>query len=177
MRTVSSFVLVLIVVMFFAGLANAQTSWDGTAGLLKVHEAGTVGKGKLVFSFGSSYYRRYGIALMPTEGSYYYSATGTDPEVDYNFFVSRAVLTLGLSEFVELAASLDVRNWIMVVPDEYSSSSFETIYRGGLGDTRLLGKLCMPMPTNRLKMGLLGTISFPTGNKERKFTTDRSISE
>ncbi|MBN2072219.1 MAG: OmpA family protein [Candidatus Krumholzibacteriota bacterium] len=172
MRTVLRLFLILAIVTFFAGVVNAQASWDGTAGLLKVHEAGTVGKGKLVFSFGSSYYRRYGVTLMPTPGSYYYSATGTDPEVNYNFFVSKAVLTLGLSDYVELAASLDVRNWIMVVPDEFSNSSFETLYRGGLGDTKLLGKLCMPMPTDRFRMGLLAAVNFPTGNKERNFTTD-----
>jgi outer membrane protein OmpA-like peptidoglycan-associated protein len=152
--------------------AAAQVSWDGTAGMLRVYDAGTIGKGKLVFHMGTSYMRWPDEVLLQCPGSLYYDAAGTDPKVTYNFFTSRAGLTLGLNDNIEIAANLDVRNWIMQVPSEYENGDFKTFYRGGLGDTRILLKLAPPIPTEYFKLGLLGTASFPTGNKERKFTTD-----
>lgn len=151
--------------------AYGQASWEGTAGLLRVHEAGTVGKGKLIFSLGTGYYRQYGVTLTPSEGSFYNDAGG-EGEVDYNFFLSRAALTLGLSDNVELSAAIDVRNWIMLASGEYENDDFESIFRGGLGDTKVQAKICPPIPVDIFKLGLLATASFPTGNKERRFTTE-----
>ncbi|HSG28431.1 MAG TPA: hypothetical protein VLA34_08115, partial [Candidatus Krumholzibacterium sp.] len=171
MRILFRFSLMLALMAMLAAPADAQVSWEGTAGLLRVHDAGTVGKGKLVFSMGTGYYRRYGITLTPGPGSFYDDAGG-EAEVDYNFFISRAALTLGLSSNVEISAAIDVRNWIMLVGDGAVNEDFSTIYRGGLGDTKVQAKLLPPMPMNRLKVGVLGTVTFPTGNKERRFTTE-----
>ncbi len=174
MRTYARVVVasVILAVLMSAGAA-AQVSWDGTAGLLRVYDAGTIGKGKLVFSMGSSYMRWPDEVLLDCPGSYYNRAGGVDPKtVTYNFFTSRAGLTLGLSDNVEIAANLDIRNWIMQVPDAFKTDDFDNFYRGGLGDTWLLLKLAPPIPTKYFKLGILGTASFPTGNKERKLTTD-----
>ncbi|MDD3642314.1 MAG: OmpA family protein [Candidatus Krumholzibacteria bacterium] len=155
------------------GAVRAQTSWDGTAGLLRVYEAGTVGKGKLVFSLGTAYQRWSDETLLDFPGSFYSKAGGEDPRtVTYNLFVSRAGLTLGLNDNIELAATLDVRNWIMQVPEEFETEEFETFYRGGLGDTRVMAKLCPPLPVQRLRLAVLGSASFPTGKKDYRFTTD-----
>ncbi len=161
----------LVIAAFIATQAYGQASWEGTAGLLRVHEAGTVGKGKLIFSLGTGYYRQYGIALTPQPHSFYYNAGGQG-EVDYNFFLSRAALTLGLSDNVEISAALYVRNWIMLAGGDYPNDDFGSIFKGGLGDTKVQAKLCPPIPSDVFKLGLLGTISFPTGNKERRFTTE-----
>ena len=164
---------VILTMLLSAGAAVAQVSWDGTAGMLRVYDAGTIGKGKLVFTMGTSYMRWPDVVLAQCPGSFYYDAGGTDPKtVTYNFFTSRAGLTLGLSDNVEIAANVDIRNWIMQVPEEFTTDDFETFYRGGLGDTWVLLKLTPPIPTSFFKFGLLGTASFPTGNKERNFTTD-----
>ncbi len=163
----------VILTMLLSAVAVANVSWDGTSGMLRVYDAGTVGKGKLVFSLGTSYMRWPDERLLQCPGSFYDRAGGTDPKtVTYNFFTSRAGLTLGLSDHVEIAANLDIRNWIMQVPDEFATDDFETFYRGGLGDTWLLLKVSPPIPTKYFKFGVLGTASFPTGNKERRFTTE-----
>ncbi len=175
MRLISVLLVVVSALAFMAvtaGHLQAQSSWEGTAGLLRVHEAGTVGKGKLIFTLGTSYSRRAGIILTDEPLSFYHLSTASNPEVDYNFFLSRAALTLGLSNTIEISASLDVRNWIMQVGKEFENNDFKTVYRGGIGDTRLQGKVCLPLPTERFRMGLLGSINLPTGNKERAFTTD-----
>ena len=174
MRTYARVVVasVILTTLLSAGAA-AQVSWDGTAGMLRVYDAGTIGKGKLVFTLGTSYMRWPDEVLLDFPGSFYDKAGGDDPKtVTYNFFTYRAGLTLGLSDYVEIAANLDVRNWIMQVPEEFEAEDFKTFYRGGFGDTWLLLKLAPPIPTRYFKFGLLGTASFPTGNKERRFTTD-----
>lgn len=171
--------VVLLAVMIAALPADAMSnrlSWNGTSGLLRVYDAGTVGKGKLVFSLGTSYARRSGVALTPEPGSIYYLAdlsSGMDPEVDYNFFISRAGLTLGVSDYVELAATIDVRNWIMQVDKEFKNpDALETTYRGGMGDTETRLKVCLPLPSEYFGLGVLGSLRFPTGNKDKKFSTD-----
>jgi outer membrane protein OmpA-like peptidoglycan-associated protein len=169
MKSLIIFLIVAAVIMNPADLLSNNTSWNGTAGLLRVYGANTVGNGKLVFSLGTSYSRRTDV---PIDNS---GALGTDPTVNYNFFISRAGLTLGLSKYIEISTTLDVRNWIMQVPAEYSNpDTFETGYYGGLGDTRTNIKLCLPLPSERLKLGVLGSVSFPTGRTEdgRKFSTD-----
>jgi outer membrane protein OmpA-like peptidoglycan-associated protein len=51
---------------------------------------------------------------------------------------------------------------------------FETRTRGGLGDTEVLLKICPPIPTKYVSVGVLGEASFPTGRKVAGFTTDKT---
>jgi len=167
-----TFLLLAVAVLFVAySQASAQEAWKGTAGLLHIYDAGTVGKGKLVFSLGTSYAKRNEIL---TPGPYsLLTGTGLDEaEVNYHFFLSRACLTFGLSDYVEFSTALNVRNWIMQVGTEYSSSDFDSRTRGGISDTDLLLKFSPPLPTQFFRFGVLGYLNFPTGNKERRFTTE-----
>ncbi|MBN1163822.1 MAG: thrombospondin type 3 repeat-containing protein, partial [Candidatus Krumholzibacteriota bacterium] len=176
MRFYSRSVLIFSIIALFAVPVSAQSSWDGPAGLLRVKEAGTIGKGKLLFTLGTSYYRRSGIILTDETDSFYHLADPAikDPQVDYNFFLSRAYFALGLSNHLEIAASLDVRNWIMSVHDDHANGELKNTSRGGIGDTGMEAKICLPLPSDRVKLGFLASTTFPTGNKERKFTTDAS---
>ncbi|HUV35466.1 MAG TPA: OmpA family protein [Patescibacteria group bacterium] len=161
-------------VSILPGIAGGQDSWNGTAGMLRVYEAGTIGKGKLIFSLGTSYYRRGSELVTKGPQSYLKDHYLLDKaEVDYNFFISRAALTLGLSDYIELAASLDVRNWILQVGKDFEEEDFETRNRGGIGDTELMLKLCPPLPVRYVRAGVLGQVRFPTGNEERRFSTDK----
>jgi outer membrane protein OmpA-like peptidoglycan-associated protein len=174
MKACTCVILVIFLVSMLTGIVAGQDSWDGTAGLLRVYEAGTIGKGKLVFSMGSSYYRRGGELITKGPRSFirdYYLLD--EAEVDYNFFISRVALTLGLSDYIEFSTSLDVRNWIMQVDSEDEEEDFETRNRGGIGDTELMLKLCPPMPVQYVRAGVLGQVRFPTGNEERRFGTEK----
>ncbi|MDZ7860183.1 MAG: OmpA family protein [Candidatus Krumholzibacteriota bacterium] len=152
MKSLVVLLMIAAVIMTPVDLMSSNTSWNGTAGLLRVYGANTIGSGKLVFSLGTSYSRRSDLEFS------------SDP-VDYNFMISRAGVTLGLSRYMEVSAAIDVRNWILQSPDD-------TWYYGGLGDTRANLKLCLPLPTERIKLGALTSASFPTGEKDRMFSTD-----
>ncbi|UCF04584.1 MAG: OmpA family protein [bacterium] len=166
------FVMVVVLVSLVDGAAG-QDAWKGTSGLLHVYDAGTVGRGRLVFSLGTSYYRRADMMVYRGVGSQIPVWYATDSAaVDYNFFISRAVLTLGLSDFIELSAGLNVRNWIMQVDEDLEERDFKTRTRGGLGDTDFLVKLCPPLPVPYLHLGVIGLASFPSGSKKRGFTTE-----
>jgi outer membrane protein OmpA-like peptidoglycan-associated protein len=166
--------IIAVLLVVTTGVAVGQTSWKGTAGLLHIQEAGTVGRGKLVFSLGSSYARRSNTVIKYGEPRSLYPVDDPDSAVvDYNFFISRASLTLGLSDYLEIAAAIEVRNWIMQVGD-YETDDFETRTRGGVGDTDVLLKLCPPIPTRFVKLGVMGEATFPTGNKERRFTSENT---
>ncbi len=163
--------LAAVAVLAPAGAAWCQDGWNGTSGMLHLERAGTVGRGMLVFSLGTSYYRTDAV-LTPGPLSMLNPTGLSEAEVDYHFFLSRAALTFGLSDYVEFSAALGVRNWIMQVPDEFEVTDvFETRTRGGLGDTELLLKLCPPLPTKYVGIGILGQASFPTGREEAGFTT------
>jgi len=167
--------LVAVGILASAALpANGQDGWKGTAGLIHLQDAGTVGRGKLIFSLGTSYYKRDETLTKGLRSP----LNGTDLDnaaVDYHFFVSRAALTLGLSDYVEFSAGLQVRNWIMVVSDDDKVTDvFETRTRGGIGDTDVLLKLCPPVPIRHLQLGVLGYASFPTGKDEAGFTTGKT---
>jgi len=172
-----SFVRVLVVFAALASMAGAacgQDAWKGTAGLLHMQSAGTVGRGKLVFSLGTSYYKSAEMLYRDPLNFSFLNATDLDSAgVDYHFFVSRAALTFGLSDYIEFSAALSVKNWIMQVGEDVEVKDvFETRTRGGLGDTELLLKLCPPIPSKYVSLGVLGEASFPTGRKEAHFTTD-----
>lgn len=174
-RTLCTLCIVAAVVAA-AGAAWCQDGWKGTSGLLHVERAGTVGRGMLIFSLGSSYYRS-DAWLYPGTRSVL-NGTGLDSaEVDYHFFNSRAALTFGLSPYVEFSAALNIRNWIRQVPGDYEVDDgvhreFKTFTRGGIGDTDLLLKLCPPVPTKYVSVGVLGEVSFPTGREESAFSTN-----
>ncbi|MBN1885985.1 MAG: OmpA family protein [Candidatus Krumholzibacteriota bacterium] len=173
MRAVILVILAAILLPIGAVPAAGQDAWDGTSGLLRVYDAETIGKGKLIFSLGTCYYRRADVLLTPGPRSLYYLAEpGSEPEVTYSFFSTRAVLTLGISDYLEISAGLGVRNWIMQVGSESESGELETRTRGGIGDTDVQLKLIPPIPSEIVRVGFLGSARFPTGNAERAFTTD-----
>jgi outer membrane protein OmpA-like peptidoglycan-associated protein len=171
MKGAARLLFAIAAVIAMAGAANGQDAWNGTAGLLRVKSASTVGRGKLIFSLGSSYYRS-AETLTKGPSSLLNGTSFDEAEVDYNFFFSRAALTFGLNDYVEISAALEIRNWIMQVGDEYAVNGvFETKTRGGLGDTDLLFKLCPPLPTRFVSVGVLAEASLPTGREEARFTT------
>jgi outer membrane protein OmpA-like peptidoglycan-associated protein len=156
------------------GAASAQDTWKGTDGLFHVLGAHTVGRGKLIFSLGSSYYER--TETLTRDAARFSLLNGTnltEAPADFHFFLSRAALTFGLSDYVELSAALEARNWIMTVEKQYKVEGvFDTRTRGGIGDTDVRLKLCPPVPTRYASLAVLGEASFPTGRKEARFTTD-----
>jgi outer membrane protein OmpA-like peptidoglycan-associated protein len=172
MRFTNRLLAAVLLIAVCAGSASGQDAWRGTSGLIHVHDAATVGKGKLIFSLGTSW-NRTGKITITTGPNSRLNGTGMDEAiVDYHFFLSRAALSLGISNYIEVSAALDVRNWIMVVDDEYKTDDFDTYTRGGLGDTEVRLKLCPPIPGEYFKLGFLGMATFPTGNKDRRFTTE-----
>ena len=174
MRGVARSLLTIALLMAIVGTANGQDGWKGTAGLIHLQDAGTVGRGKLIFSLGTSWDKR---SETLTKGplSYLNYTDLEEATVTYHFFVSRAALTLGFSDYVEFSASLDVRNWIMQVSsDDERKDVFETRTRGGIGDTEVHLKLCPPVPTKYLRLGVLGYASFPSGKKEASFTSGKT---
>jgi outer membrane protein OmpA-like peptidoglycan-associated protein len=151
----------LVVVCLLAGSVYATVSYNGTRGLLRTRAADTVGKGNLTFQLGSHF--QY-LKEQP------YTAMGDSALVNYMFFITRAGITYGLNDYFEVAASLELRNWVRTIKEDYADTGIETFTRGGLGDTDLSAKVSVPLPTERLKIGGLGSFTFPTGNDERRFT-------
>jgi outer membrane protein OmpA-like peptidoglycan-associated protein len=163
--------LAAVMLAAFVGSAIGQDAWQGTAGTLHLQEATTVGKGKLIFSLGTCYSKRS--ETLNLIGPSFLEGTGlTEANVDFHTFFSRAVLTFGVSDYIEFSAGLPVRNWIMNVENE--TDNFENITRGGVGDTEVQLKLCAPPPSQYFRVGVLGFASFATGNKERRFTTEET---
>jgi len=150
--------------------ARAGVAYNGTRGLLRTRAADTIGKGRLEFSLSTN--------AQKLGNQRFYLPNATSPTdsalVDYWFFISRAGLTYGLGEYAEISASVDVRNWIRKVQAQPASQKLATQSRGGLGDTDVSGKISIPLPTDKLRIGAEGTFSFSTGNKERRFTTGQT---
>jgi outer membrane protein OmpA-like peptidoglycan-associated protein len=146
----------------------AGVGYHGTRGLIRTRTADTIGKGMLNFQL-STHYFLYGDSLLRV-GRFNFGDTGTqDATVDYHMLVTRATLTYGLSEYLEVAANLDVRNWVRNPQDE-GDHSLDVFTRGGIGDTQVLAKATIPLPTPTLKLGALAEASFPTGKEDRGFT-------
>jgi len=168
MKSVIRVLLAVVLIAAFIGSASGQDAWQGTAGTLHLKEASTVGKGKLIFSLGTCYSKRS--ETLNLMDSSLLEGTGlTEADVDFHTFFSRAVLTFGLSDYIEFSAGLPVRNWIMKVENE--TDDFENITRGGVGDTEVQLKLCAPPLSQYFRIGALGFASFATGDEERRFTT------
>ena len=90
MKSLIVLFIVAAVIMNPVDIMSSNTSWDGTAGLLRVYGANTVGNGKLVFSLGTSYSKRSDVPINNL------GAMGTDPKVNYNFFITRAGINSGI---------------------------------------------------------------------------------
>jgi outer membrane protein OmpA-like peptidoglycan-associated protein len=176
MKAFTRVLIAATVLASMAGTAHSQDTWKGTAGLLHLQSASTVGRGKLIFSLGTSYHKDWYRLTRDLNGfSLINGTTKSTAPATFHFFLSRAALTYGLSDYVEFSAALEVRNWIMQVDDlDKVKDVFETRTRGGIGDTDLLLKLCPPIPTKYLSLAVLGEASFPTGRKEARFTTDET---
>jgi outer membrane protein OmpA-like peptidoglycan-associated protein len=142
-------------------------SYNGTRGLLRNRAADTIGKGNLAFQLGTHFQMSKDNLL---EGGLFFPSVNDSALVNYMFFTSRVNLTYGLNDYFEVAANLDIRNWIRTVKEDYTDTGLETMTRGGIGDTDVLAKASIPIPTDHLKIGALGQFTFPTGNEERRFT-------
>lgn len=144
--------------------AGAGVAYHGTRGLIRSLSADNIGKGKLNFQLSEHYFQYPGEELLLL----YPGAT-----VDYHMFITRGTLTFAVSEFLELGANLDVRNWIRN-PKEKAGNDFDKLTRGGIGDTQVSGKLSVPLPSRVVKLGALGEASLPTGDDTRGFTADQT---
>jgi hypothetical protein len=159
-----------------AAPTKAGVAFRGTRGLIRSVAADNLGKGKLNFQL-SGYYFKYGdLALTPGIGGLLGPTPDTQAIVDYHFFITRPTLTYAVSDFLELGASLDIRNWLMDPKERNGHNDLERFTRGGLGDTQLSGKITLPIPAKEIKVGALGELNLPTGNKDRGFTWILSIS-
>ena len=130
-------------------------------GLIRTRAADNIGKGKLNFQLSGQYFQ-----YADQELQYLYPGA----TVDYHMFISRATLTYGISDYLEFAANLDVRNWLRD-PKDAAGFDIETYTRGGIGDTQLTGKISVPLPTPVVKLGALGEASLATGDESPGFTT------
>jgi outer membrane protein OmpA-like peptidoglycan-associated protein len=157
----------LILVSLVAGSTYATVSYNGTRGLLRTRAADTIGKGNLTFQLGTHFQYSKDNLL---EGGLFFPSVNDSALVNYMFFTTRASLSYGLNDYFEIAVNLDVRNWIRTVKEDYTDTNLKTMTRGGLGDTDVLAKASIPLPTNHLKVGALGQFTFPTGNEDRRFT-------
>jgi outer membrane protein OmpA-like peptidoglycan-associated protein len=166
-RTTRVILCALILVSLVAGSTYATVSYNGTRGLLRTRAADTIGKGNLSFQLGTHFQFSKDNLL---EGGEFFPSVNDSALVNYMFFTSRINLTYGLNDYFEVAANLDVRNWIRTVKEDYTDTGLKTETRGGLGDTDVLAKISLPIPTDHLKIGALGQFTFPTGNEERGFT-------
>jgi hypothetical protein len=168
-RPLALIVATVAVLTVIIGTTYAGVSYNGTRGLLRTKAADTIGKGRLSFALSSNAGKVNDTPFyIPDAQSAVDSAI-----VDYWFFISRVGLTYGLSDHAEISASLDVRNWIRTVQEQPAASpEMDTQTRGGLGDTDVSVKFQVPIPGDAVKLGASGTFSFPTGNKERRFTTE-----
>jgi outer membrane protein OmpA-like peptidoglycan-associated protein len=146
--------------------AIASASYNGTRGLIRTKSADTYQKGSLSFQLSTNYGKHDNEELLSFFG-------GADSAiVDYHTFVSRVAITYALSDFIEIAGDLEVRNWIRTTQEQPSGPELDTYTRGGLGDTDVSLKITLPIPSETFKLGAYGNVVFPTGNKERRFTTE-----
>jgi len=164
-------VLAVVAVTFLTTTAYAGVSYNGTRGLIRTKSADTVGKGYLEFALSSHFQKLNDVEL--TGAGFFGDPAAESAVVDYLFFITRMGLTYGLNDYFEVAVSLDVRNWIRTIQDD-GGHNMDTLTRGGVGDTEVSGKLSIPLPTERVRVAALGTFSFPTGNKDRRFTTEET---
>jgi outer membrane protein OmpA-like peptidoglycan-associated protein len=164
-------VLTLAAVFLMVSLpALAGVSFNGTRGLIRTRTADTIGKGKLNFQILGHYYQ----SSDSLRALYYNFDDGLagDTTVNYHFVISRVGLTYGLNDYFEVGANLSIRNWIRRPDNKGNHVDLETFTRGGLGDTDVLGKICIPLPTPHLKLAALGGATFSSGSSDRGFSTN-----
>ncbi|MFQ5511038.1 MAG: OmpA family protein [Candidatus Krumholzibacteriia bacterium] len=167
-------ILAVAVIVTAALPVFAGVGFHGTRGLIRTRSADTIGKGMLSFQLSTHYFQNneqqdsLGIGSFPGIGTITIPTT-----VDYHFFISRASLTYGLSDFLEVSGNLDVRNWIRN-PEDRVGQNLDVVTRGGIGDTQVNAKLGVPLPTPAFKLGMAGEVSFPTGSDERRFSTEET---
>jgi len=166
-RAVLVFLSVLVLATLVAGSVYATVSYNGTRGLIRTRAGDTIGKGNLTFQLGTQFGMKKDQLL---EGGLFFPSVNDSALVNYMFFISRINVTYGLNEYFEVAANLDIRNWIRPVTDDFTNTGLDTETRGGIGDTDVLAKASIPLPTDNLKLGVLGQFTFPTGNEDRRFT-------
>jgi outer membrane protein OmpA-like peptidoglycan-associated protein len=159
----------LIAILVVAGVlggavwADAGVGYHGTRGLIRTLSADNIGKGRLNFQLSGNYFQYPDQKLQLYPGAV----------ADFHMFTTRGTLTYAVSEYLELAANLDVRNWYRN-PKEKAGHDIESLTRGGIGDTQVTGKLSVPLPTPMLKLGAVVEGSFPTGNKDKGFTAEKT---
>lgn len=154
-------------------VAEAGVAYRGTRGLIRTRSADTIGKGMLNFSLSGQYYSYPDSTIMNGVWPANTPGNTNDALVNYNMIITRGALTYGLNDYFEISAELEVKNWIRQTV-EANGHDIPTRTRGGLGDTFLSGKLCAPIPLEYLKLGAFGEVSFPTGSKERRFTSGKT---
>lgn len=147
--------------------APASVAYNGTRGLIRTRSADTFHKGTISFQLSEQYGKMDNRDLGP---SFFGSADSA--VVDFHTFITRGTLTYALSDWFEIAGNLDVRNWIRTTQESTDNADLDTETRGGLGDTDVSAKFTFPIPSQKFKLGAYGNYTFPTGNKERGFTTD-----
>ncbi|UCG51669.1 MAG: OmpA family protein [Candidatus Latescibacterota bacterium] len=166
-------ILLATVVVAAARPADASVAYHGTRGLIRTVSADNIGKGKLSFQLGGHYFKYGDLTLTPGIGGFLPPTPTDTAVVDYHFFTTRVSLTYGLSEYLEFAANLDIRNWLRD-PVQKNRHSFDSFTRGGLGDTQLSAKASAPIPVSQVKVGALGEVHLPTGDESHGLSTDKT---
>jgi outer membrane protein OmpA-like peptidoglycan-associated protein len=151
--------------------ARAGVAYNGTRGLIRVRSADTFQKGTLSFQLSANYGKQDDELLTP--GGFFPLADSLngDAVVDYHTFIARVSVTYALSDFFEISGNLDARSWVRTAQDK-GAYDIDTFTRGGIGDADVSAKLALPLPSETFKLGAYGNVTFPTGSKERGFTTD-----
>ena len=169
-RYLAAVLAAVVCVSTWVSSALASVAYNGTRGLLRTRSADTFHKGTLSFQISEQYGKQNDEGLSP---SFLGGAPDDTAVVDFHTFITRASLTYALSDWFEIAGNLDVRNWIRTTQDiSDGAANLDTETRGGLGDTDVSAKLNFPFHSEKFKLGAYGNMTFPTGNKERGFTTD-----
>jgi outer membrane protein OmpA-like peptidoglycan-associated protein len=167
-RCAAAILVAAVSVAAWVPAAQASVAYNGTRGLLRTRSADTFHKGTLCFQISEQYGKQNDENLSPS----FFGSTTDSAVVDYHTFITHASLTYALSDFFEIAGNLDVRNWIRTTQDATPGVDLGTETRGGLGDTDVSAKLNLPFHSQKFKLGAYGDMTFPTGSKERGFTTD-----
>lgn len=167
------FIACVALAVVTAASAEAGVAYRGTRGLIRTRSADTIGKGMLNFTLTGQWYSYNDSVLVYGRFPFSDPLNTNDATADYHMFLTRGALTYGLNEYFEIAAELEVRNWIRS-PGQKNGHDLDVVTRGGLGDTYLTAKLGLPIPMPQVKLGALGEVSFPTGSKDRGFTTDET---
>jgi len=137
----------------FAGAATADgTGPDGLRGLLHTRSADTAGPRVVL-------------------GGVYSSLHVLDDSLPGSNVVSITNLQLGyaVARELELGVALPIRAWWATGP---ARQTLDPASQVGFGDLLVSAKLALPLPTRRLRLGLVGQSSFPTGSSLRGMSSE-----